>query len=273
MHLERWKLIDRVFHSALELPEERRSAFLIESCSDDDALRDEVEALLARHCEGDSFLEKPAWEVAAEAAGGPALSASSAAIDLSPIGETVAQYRIVRPLGSGGMGVVYEAEDLRLRRSVALKFVRNHFARDPRARQRLEREARAASSLNHPNICAIYGVEEHHGQPVIVMELLRGESLKEKIRRGPLAMSELLDLAVQGAAALEAAHAKGIVHRDIKPANRIRHTRRRPQDSRFWPRQGNARFRRPQFDHGRFPHFRRHDRRDHCLHVAGTGAW
>jgi non-specific serine/threonine protein kinase len=219
MQPERWKLIEQVFHSAVELPEERRSAFLIESCSDDDALRDEVEALLARHYEETAFLEKPAWEVAADVAGGPALSASSAAIDVSPIGKTVAQYRIVRPLGSGGMGIVYEAEDVRLRRTVALKFLRNHFAGDPRARQRLEREARAASSLNHPNICTIHGVEEHEGQPVIVMELLRGESLKENICRGPLAVSDLLDLAVQAAGALEAAHAKGIVHRDIKPAN------------------------------------------------------
>ena len=117
------------------------------------------------------------------------------------------------------MGVVDAAEDLRLRRRVALKFLHDRLARDPRARQRLEREARAASSLSHPNICVIHSVEEHDDQPVIVMELLEGESLRESIGRGPMAAGALIDLAMQACDALEAAHGEGIVHRDIKPAN------------------------------------------------------
>jgi tetratricopeptide (TPR) repeat protein/predicted Ser/Thr protein kinase len=220
MEPDRWQLIDRLFHAALEIPEDRRSAFLEESCSNDRALRGEVERLLARCGEADTFLEVPAWDIAARALPAPtALSGSSAASETVSAGGTVAHYRIVRALGSGGMGVVFEAEDLRLRRHVALKFLHDRFAREPRARQRLEREARAASSLNHPNICSIYGVEEYREQPVIVMELLEGESLNETVRRGPLGVDHLRKVAIQAGEALQAAHAKGIIHRDIKPAN------------------------------------------------------
>lgn len=220
MQPDRWQLIDRIFHSALEIPEDRRSAFLEESCTDDGDLRSEVERLLARYRDADTFLEEAAWDIVGRAVGdGTALSGSSGRTEAASVGETVVHYRILRALGSGGMGVVFEAEDLRLRRHVALKFLHDRSARDPRARQRLEREARAASSLSHPNICSIYGVEEHRGQPVIVMELLEGEGLNETIRRGPLAVHHLRDIAIQAAEALQAAHAKGIVHRDIKPAN------------------------------------------------------
>jgi serine/threonine protein kinase/tetratricopeptide (TPR) repeat protein len=135
------------------------------------------------------------------------------------IGQTVSHYRVLRKLGSGGMGVVFEAEDIRLGRRVALKFLPENLGRDQRALQRFEREARTASSLNHPGICMIHEVEEHNGQPVIVMELLEGETLKERIRRGPISNDELLDLGIQASDALEAAHIKGIVHRDIKPGN------------------------------------------------------
>ncbi|MGA7515140.1 MAG: protein kinase [Candidatus Sulfotelmatobacter sp.] len=135
------------------------------------------------------------------------------------IGQTISHYRVIGKLAAGGMGVVYEAEDIRLQRRVALKFLPDNLAHDPTALQRFKREAHAASSLNHPSICTIYEVEEHDGKPVIVMELLEGESLKERIRNGPVPADELLDLGIQASDALAAAHAKGIIHRDIKPAN------------------------------------------------------
>jgi serine/threonine protein kinase len=203
MDRERWQRIESLFHAALERGLDERPAFLLAACGGDSDLQRQVELLVAKQEAAVSFLETPALEdIATPVEGG------------SLLGRRVGPYRILCSIGAGGMGEVYRAHDSKLDRDIAIKTLPAEFAQDPQRLARLRREARALASLNHPNIAAIYGLEESGDADCLVLELVEGETL-----RGPLPIEQALEYAREIADALEAAHEKGIIHRDLKPAN------------------------------------------------------
>ena len=215
MKAARWQTVEDLYHSASVLPDGQRQSFLEAACGGDLSLLQEVESLLRHGSTPQSVLDTPAISVMAKA------MAADESDALAPLleGQTISHYRILKAIGRGGMGVVYKAEDLNLRRHVALKLLPQSFAMDSCALRRFVQEAQAASALNHPNICTVYEIGEAAGLHFIAIELLEGETLKERIARGPLAVRETLPIVTDICQALEATHAEGIVHRDIKPSN------------------------------------------------------
>jgi eukaryotic-like serine/threonine-protein kinase len=213
VNAERWQQVERLYHVARESGAEERAAFLAEACAGDEELRHEVESLLAYEDQADDFIESPALEDAAK------IMAEEQGATLVA-GQTINHYKIISPLGAGGMGEVYLAEDTRLERRVALKFLPAHFTQDKRYLRRFEQEARAVAAMSHPNVCMIHEVvKSGEGRHCIVMEYVEGVTLREHTAERRMKVGEVLDAAIQVASALAAAHAAGIVHRDIKLEN------------------------------------------------------
>jgi len=210
----RWNEIKQLYTSALERPPDERVPYLRQACSDD-SLRKEVESLLAVGSDAAGFIESPAMDLAAQVLFRDRLADPPPALS----GQRLLHYLVGEKIGAGGMGEVYRARDERLRRDVALKLLPDIFSRDPERRSRFNREAMLLASLNHPNIAAIHGLEECRGRPFLVLELIEGQTLAERLLNGPLAIQEALEVCSQIADGLEAAHEKGIVHRDLKPSN------------------------------------------------------
>ena len=206
MSEDRWRQTERIYQDALKITPEKRSAFLEEACRNVPDVKRDVEVLLA--ADSLTFMNRPAWD---------AVSAISES--LLPKGESIGIYRIETMLGRGGMGEVYRAHDAKLNRDVAVKVLPAAFINDRERLSRFQREARMLASLNHPNIASIYGLEDSGNTPALVMELVEGPTLADRIRQGPLPIDEALVIAMQIAEALEYAHERSIIHRDLKPAN------------------------------------------------------
>ncbi len=215
MKQERWHEIEELYHSASTVPDDQRDSFLQQACGEDRSLFREVESLLRYGSSSQSVLDTPAITMVAKAIASDEYQATAPFLE----GKTISHYRILSTIGRGGMGVVYKAEDLKLRRFVALKLLPPFLAHDRQALQRFEREAQSASALNHPNICTVYEIDEFEDLRFIAIELLEGETLRKRIDREVLGVPEILKAAIEICDALEAAHSTGIIHRDIKPAN------------------------------------------------------
>lgn len=212
MDPERWRRVEQLYHLAAALDPEGRQAFIVEACEGDTRLQEEVESLLAQTLGTTELMGDVLWSLAKDSLTDPGLCTLV-------LGQQLGPYRIEAILGTGGMGEVYRARDTRLGRTVAIKLLRRGSSFDAMSRIRFQREARAASALNHVNVCTVYDMGECDGQPYLVMEYLEGETLRERLRRGPLPLRELVDLGIQIADALDAAHSHGILHRDIKDTN------------------------------------------------------
>jgi serine/threonine protein kinase len=211
MTLERWSQVKEIFQSVVDLAPGERSAFLANACGEDEALRREVESLIAAHEKDGSFIDSPAYEAAAE-------SILDEKTELRP-GQVVGAYEILSFISRGGMGEVYLARDTRLGRKVALKFLPSAFTKDHERLRRFEQEARAVSALNHPNILTIHEVGEVDGRHFLATEYVDGQTLRQRLADDGLKVDEALECAIQIASALAAAHEEGIIHRDIKPDN------------------------------------------------------
>ena len=211
MEVKDWRQVEDIFHAALDLGDDERAAYLARACSGDTTLRGEVESLLSAFEGRRGFMEEPVFGL------GMKMFADDAMESLA--GRTVGPYRLEEMLGRGGMGEVYLAEDTRLGRKVALKFLSAKLVDDNWAKRQLAREAQAVAMLDHPNICAVHGIEEIDGYSFIVMQYVRGETLSHLIRARRPDVSEAVVLATQMAGALSEAHAHGIIHRDVKPQN------------------------------------------------------
>src|SRR6185436_1706454 len=212
---EQWRKIRAIFEAASDRPADDRAEFIARACAGDEETRRRVEAMLAADGRDDLLLDRPPWE-----AGGTLIASLAGLEDTQSFsGEAIGVYRVMEELGRGGMGTVCLAYDTRLKRKAALKILPSRLINNPERVRRFQREARAASALNHPNIITIYDFGQENGRNYIASEFVEGRTLRAYVGDPALTLNEIIDVAMQVARALEAAHSAGIVHRDIKPEN------------------------------------------------------